>query len=51
MTTGAGCVRKFEKVVKLQCTEAMNNIVAYNKVTEEASVFSDCIFNLVRRSL
>ena len=32
MTTGAGCVRKFEKVVKLQCTEAMNNIVTYNKV-------------------
>ena len=40
---GAGCVRKFEKVVKLQSTEAMNNIVTYNKVTEEASVFTSSL--------
>ena len=39
MTTGVGGVRKLEKVVKLQCTKAMDNIVTYNKVTEEASVF------------
>ena len=39
MTTGARRVKKFEKVIELQCTMAMNNIVADNKVAEEASVF------------